>query len=253
LEKNRTIEIIKNKGEKMNSDKNIPRLLGAAFLFVWVVSTLSSKLLESAIGFEFGSGSISEILVNISDNLALMRVSILVELVNGIGTIVVAVLLYVILHKQNKIISLLALGWWLACVIVLAVSKIGSSALIPLSLEFVEAGAPASSFYQTLGDFLHYGFDRTGYDIHFLFFSLGGILWYYLFYRSRVIPRVLSVWGLTSMSLMLIYSLVFFIAGDRSLMILLAIHYPFELLLGLWLMVKGINSSAIGSPSAKQN
>ncbi len=65
----------------MNSDKNIPRLLGAAFLFVWVASFLSSKLLESAIGFEFGSGSISEILVNISDNLALMRVSILVELV----------------------------------------------------------------------------------------------------------------------------------------------------------------------------
>jgi len=123
----------------MNSDKNIPRLLGVAFVFVWVTSFLSSKLLESAIGFEFGSGSISEILVNISDNLALMRVSILVELVNGIGTIVVAVLLYAVLHKRNKIISLLAWGWWLACVIVLAVSKIGSSALIPLSLEFVEA------------------------------------------------------------------------------------------------------------------
>ena len=141
----------------MNSDKNIPRILGAAFVFVWVASSLSSNLLESAIGFEFGSGSISKILVNISDNVSLMRVSILVELVNGIGTVVVAVLLHAVLHKQNKIISLLALGWWLACVIVLAVSKIGSFALIPLSLEFVEAGAPASSFYQTLGNFLYHG------------------------------------------------------------------------------------------------
>lgn len=228
----------------MNSDRRIPRLLGAAFVFVWVASFLSSKLLESAIGFEFGSGTISEILVNISDNLTLMRVSILVELVNGIGTIVVAVLLYVILHKQNKTISLLALGWWLACVIVLAVSKIGSFALIPLSLEFVEAGIPELSFYQTLGNFLYDGVDRTGFDIHFIFFSLGGILWYTLFYRSRVIPRILSVWGLASMSLMLIYSLVFFVTGDRSIMILLAIHMPFELVLGLWLMVKGIRNGS---------
>ena len=228
----------------MNSDKNISRLLGAAFVFVWIASFLSSKLLESAIGFEFGAGTISEILVNISDNLTLMRVSILVELVNGIGTIVVAVLLYVVLHKRNKVISLVALGWWLACVIVLAVSKIGSFALIPLSLEFVEAGAPAPSFYQTLGDFLYDGVDRTGFDIHFIFFSLGGILWYALFYRSRYIPRILSVWGLTSMSLMLIYSLLVFIAGDRRLMMLLVIHWPFELVLGLWLMVKGIRDGS---------
>jgi hypothetical protein len=228
----------------MNSDKNIPRLLGAAFLFVWVTSSLSSKLLESATGFEFGSGSISEILVNISDNATLMRVSILVELANSIGTVVVAVLLYVVLRQLNKIISLVALGLWLADVIILAVSKIGSSALIPLSLEFVEAGAPEPSFYQKLGNFLYYGLDRTGFDIHLLFFCLGGILWYYLFYRSRYIPRVLSVWGLISMSLFLIYSLLLFMAGDRRLMILLAIHMPFELVLGLWLMVKGIRDGA---------
>jgi hypothetical protein len=136
----------------MNSDKNTPRLLGAVFLIGWVISFLGPKLFTSAIG----SGSISEILVNIPDNLALMRIGILLDLINGIANVVLAVLLYAILHKQNKIISLVALGWWLADVIILAVSKIGAYALIPLSLEFVEAGAPASSFYQTLGDFLHY-------------------------------------------------------------------------------------------------
>jgi hypothetical protein len=87
-------------------NKNTARLLGAAFLICWVASFLSGNLLTSAIG----SGSISDILVNISDNLALLRISILLDLGNGIGTVVVAVLLYVVLHKQNKIISLVALG-----------------------------------------------------------------------------------------------------------------------------------------------
>jgi hypothetical protein len=59
---------------KMNLDKNTPRFLGAAFLLVLVASLLSGSLQQSAIG----SGSISEKLVSISDNLTLMRISILV-------------------------------------------------------------------------------------------------------------------------------------------------------------------------------
>jgi len=111
--------------------------LGAAFLTVFVASLLSGSLLTSAIG----SGSISDNLVNISNNLTLMRISILVELVTSLGIVVLAALLYVVLHQQNKIIALVALGWWLAEAITLAVSKIGAYALIPLSLEYVKAGA----------------------------------------------------------------------------------------------------------------
>ena len=79
----------------MNSDKNTPRLLGAAFLIVFVASMLSGSLLNSAIG----SGSISDNLVNISNNLTLMRISILVELVTSLGIVVLAALLYVVFHK----------------------------------------------------------------------------------------------------------------------------------------------------------
>jgi len=223
----------------MNSDKNTPRLLGAAFLIVFVASVLSGSLLTSVVG----SGSISDILVNISDNLTLMRTSIVVGLATSIGIVVLAVLLYIVLHKQNKIIALVALGWWLAEAITLAVSKIGAFALIPLSLEFVEAGAPEPSYYQTLGDFLYYGVDRLGYDIHMLFYCLGGILWFYLFYRSRYIPRVLSVLGLAIESLALIgMVLVLFAVSDNMLF-----FYPIivlELAIGLWLMVKGIRVSS---------
>ena len=226
----------------MNSDKNTPRLLGAAFLFVMVASILSGLLLKSVVG----SGSISDILVNISDNLILMRTSILVGLFTSIGIVVLAVLLYVVLHKQNKIIALVALGWWLAEAITLAVSKIGLFALIPLSLEFVEAGAPAPSYFQTLGDFLYYGVYQMGDNIHGLFFCLGGILWYYLFCRSRYIPRVLSVWGLATVCLVFINVLL--ALYDRNLeipeVIFGAPYIVFEALIGPWLMVKGIRDGS---------
>ena len=83
----------------------------------------------------------------------------------------------------------------------LAVSKIGAYALMPLSQEFVEAGAPASSHFQTLGDFLYYGVDRRGYDIQMMFMGLGLLLWSYLLYISKLIPRGLAVWGLAAIIL----------------------------------------------------
>ena len=228
----------------MNIEMNTIRLLGAAFLFVFVASLLSGILRASAVG----SGSISDILVNISKNLTRMRISILVELANSLGIVVLAVLLYVVLHKQNNILALVALGWWLAEAITLAVSKIGAYALIPLSQEFVEAGAPEPSYFQTLGDFLYYGVDRQGWALHMLFFCLGGILWYYLFYRTKAIPRVLSAWGLAAVSLVTINVLLVLYDRDLELvMIMLAPYLVFEALIGPWLMVKGIRDGSATS------
>jgi len=225
----------------MNADKNTVKLLGAAFLIVFVASMLSGSLLNSAIGTD----SLSDGLVGISNNLTLMRISILVELVTSIGIIALAALLYLVFYKQNKIIATVALGWWLAEAIILAVSKIGAFALIPLSLEYVKAGAPDPSYLLTLGDFLYYGVDRQGWAIHMLFFCLGGILWYYLFFRLRYIPRVLSAWGVLSVFLVLINVLI--VLYDRNIdlnMVMLLPYLLFEALIGPWLMVKGIRGGS---------
>ena len=225
----------------MNTDKSTIRLLGAAFLLVFVASMLSGALQTAAVG----SGSISDILVNISENLTLMRMSILVELVTSLGIVVLAALLYIVFVRQYRIIASVALGWWWAEATILAVSKIGAFALIPLSQEYVNAGAPASPYFQTLGDFFYYGFDRQGWTLHMLFFCLGGILWYYLFYKSRYIPRVLSVWGVVAVSLVSINVLLVLYDRDIDLvMIMLAPYLVFEALIGPWLMIKGIRDGS---------
>lgn len=225
----------------MNSDKNTPRFLGAAFLLVLVASILSDVLLSTAIG----SGGISDMLVNISDNLTLMRISNLVALaIQSTGIITLAVLLYIVLNKQNKIIALVALGWWLAEAITFAVSKIGAIALIPVSLEFVKAGAPEASYYQTLGEFLYYSFDRMGYEIHMLFYCMGGIMWFYLFYRSRSIPRILAIWGIVAESVALIGSVFVWFNVQVNLVFFLQIAV-LELVIGLWLVVKGIRDGSV--------
>ena len=76
-----------------------------------------------------------------------------------------------------------------------------------------------------------------------LFYSLGGVLWLYLFYRSRYIPRVLSIPGLVIESVGLIGMVLLLLAVRVDMLI----FYPIavlELAIGLWLMVKGIRDGS---------
>jgi hypothetical protein len=184
----------------MNTDVNTIRFLGAAQLIVIVGSLITERLLASAVG----SGSISDILVSVSENLFRMRISNLVALGQSLAIVVLGVLYYIVFNRQYKIIALVALGCFLAAAITMTVGKIGANALIPLSQKFVAAGAPEPSYFQTLGDFLYYGVDRRGNDIHMLFTAVGLLLVNYLLYTSGYIPRAISVWGLAAICLLLI-------------------------------------------------
>ena len=220
----------------MNAQMSTVRLLGAAQLLVFVASLVSERLLTSVVG----SGSTSEILLSISKNLTRVRISNLVALINSLAIILLGVLFYTVFHKQYRVVALLALICFVAEAITLAVSKIGTYGLIPLSQEFVEAGAPEASYFQTLGRFLYHDVDRLGYLVHMLFFCVGGILWYTLLLASGAVPKALSIWGVVAIALLTIPSLLELY--DRSLtqaMILGLPYAPYEVVLGLWLLVKG--------------
>ncbi len=76
----------------MNTDINTVRLLGAAQLIVIIGALITDRLLASAVG----SGSISEILVNISKDLKRMRISNLAALGLSLAIVVMGVLYYVV-------------------------------------------------------------------------------------------------------------------------------------------------------------
>ena len=111
-------------------------------------------------------------------------------------------------YEEYKIIALVALGCFLLAAISLVVGKIGANALIPLGRDFVEAGAPNPSYFQTLGDFLYNGVDKRGTELYALFIALGYLLTTYLLFISRSIPRAISIFGLVALCLFLIYQVL---------------------------------------------
>jgi len=188
----------------MNTEMNTVRLLGAAQVLVIASFFITEGLQASAVG----SGSISDILVNIAKKLTLIRISNLAALGQTLVIIAMGVLYYVVFYKEYQIIALVALGCFMLAAMSLVVGKIGTNALIPLSQEFVEAGAPESSHFQTQGNFLYHGVDRRGLELYAMFIYLGFLLANYLLFVSRSIPRTISIFGLVAICLILIYQVL---------------------------------------------
>ena len=88
----------------------------------------------------------------------------------------------------------------------------------------------------------------------YIVFNLGALMFYYLLYQSKLVPRFLSVWGLVGVTLSLaagllaMFGLVILLSTISILLVLpIALN---EIVLAVWLIVKGFNSSAIASESA---
>jgi hypothetical protein len=80
-------------------------------------------------------------------------------------------------------------------------------------------------------------------------------MYYYVFYRSKLIPRWLSGWGFIGAALLLSVALLTLFSGQpfsvSGIMILLVLPITLqEMVLAVWLIVKGFNPSAIASGSA---
>jgi hypothetical protein len=226
---------LKRRG-KMNLDKNTPRFLGAAFLLQAVASIISTLILTPLIV----PGNIIDSMTNIANNTLQMRASIVGEMIAVIGIVMLGSLLFVTLKNQNGKMALVALGLYLITAAIIAVSRIAVFALLRISQESVIAGHPAD--LQALGN-LFYELQDFGYFLHMLPYTIGATMFYYLFYKSGYIPRILSLWGLIAASLAFIGTLFDHLGYDVSLFVYFP-NMPFDLAVGLWLLVKGIRDGS---------
>ena len=223
----------------MNSDKYAPRLAGLMFLVVIVIGVLSGSLL-TPLNYKMTGppANISETLMNFSDNPTMVQLSIVGFLIEAVAIVLLTVSLYTTLKKQNKIIARLAFGLWIIEAVAIAVREINAFSLLYTGQQFVKAGAPDASYFQTLGS-LFYKLMHFSYDAQMVFYCIGGILFYYLFLKSKYVPRVLPIFGIVVASLGFIGELFALFGYDVPLYVFLPI-LPFELAIGLWLLVKGI-------------
>jgi hypothetical protein len=223
----------------MNSDKYAPRVAGLMFIIVVVIAFLSGLPLTPLNYKMIGPpDNISETMINFSDNPTMVQLSIVGFLIEAVAIVLLTVSLHTTLKKQNRIIARWAFGLWIIEAVAIAIREINAFSLLYTAQEFVKAGTPDSSYFQTLGS-LFYKLMHFSYDAQMVFYCTGGILFYYLFLRSKYVPKALSIFGIIVASVGFIGEVFAIFGYDVPLYVFLPI-LPFEIAIGLWLMIKGV-------------
>jgi hypothetical protein len=176
-------------------------------------------------------------MLNIANKPWLMQTNILVDMMTALGIIFLGAVLFVNLREQNEKIAMTALGFYILEAALLAVSRMAAFSLIGISQAYAVAASPA--YLLTMGTVAFQSMDFVGSTLHMLVFCLGGILFYSLLVKSRVVPVALSLWGLITTLPMLIGTLAQIFG--RSIPFIFYVPYvPFELAIAVWILIKGI-------------
>jgi hypothetical protein len=229
----------------MNLYRNNAISAGILFIIATGADILSSQFL--------GPITATNYLVSVSANGGLVGIGALLLFIGGAAATGIAISLYPVLRKFNGGLALGSVGFRTFEGVLRFVAVCTLLSLITLSQQFVKAGAPDSSYFQTLGVLLYAGYRWVGNVGALLAFSIGCLLYYIIFYRTKLVPRWLSVWGLVAAILAMlscVLAMVGLIAPFGTEQVVLALPMlPQEMVLAVWLIVKGFNPSVIASKS----
>lgn len=218
------------------TDRRRAKIVGALFILGTVAGALSAIFTGSILGDP-------DYLLKFTVNQNQILIGSVCVLIMGFSLAMMSVMLFPILRKYNEALALGAVVFRGALEAVLYIAIVVSWLfLLTVSQEYVKAGAPAASQFQTLGTLMLKASDQIGIILDIVF-SLGALMIYYLFYRSKLIPHWLSVWGLVGAMLYLTSGLLDMFGLDFGILEApLALQ---EMVLAVWLIVKGFNSFPI--------
>lgn len=185
-----------------------------------------------------------------NDSSRLLAATFLI-LMMGISLVAMTAFLYPIFKKDSEELAMgmvLFRGvmegvWYFATTITFLV-------LIVLGEEYIATGG-SSTALQSMGNVIYNFQDLLG-PIGSILFLIGATCLYISFYRTELIPRWLSIWGLIGVVPYMAYALLHLFGMDTGfgiyLQMLLAVQ---EMVMALWLIIKGFNHDAVTKLIAK--
>jgi hypothetical protein len=161
----------------------------------------------------------------------------------------IAIALYPVLRKYNRALALGSVAARAVEGAFVLAGTLGLLVLLASSQDYVAAGSPAPSSWLASGNMLLAVREWASGFLGILPFVLGTLMYSYVLYRSRLVPRWLSGWGFVGAGLCLmatVYAGFTQELGFSTVTSVLSIPIGVqEMVLAVWLIVKGFNRPAL--------
>ena len=205
--------------------KRIARIVGALFLTAMITALVGAGLLDSAL-------SAPDFLSDVSASSIQVNLGVLLELVNGICVIWIAVMMFPIFKRQEESLALGYVSFRIVEAVVIFAAAIVPVVLITIGEESLAGGDALTAVRG------HLVGQVTG-----IFFGIAALIFYYLLFQMKLVPAWLSAWGLIAVVLILIWNLLELVGISVSAGIVFGLPIILnEIALGIWLIVKGFGS-----------
>lgn len=180
----------------------------------------------------------------VTDSSRLLTGSFLILLM-GISLVAMTAFLYPIFRKDSEE---LAMGMLLFRGVMEGVwyflTTISFLLLFVLGSEYVATGS-SSTVLQSIGNVIYKFQDLLG-PVGTIMFLIGATCLYISFYRIKLIPRWMSIWGLIGVVPYMIYAIIHLFGIDNGIGFYLQMPLAVqEMVMALWLIIKGFNIEAV--------
>lgn len=226
--------------------KTTARLTG--FLFIWLIITgLTGAMIVANVT---GSGTLAEKSVRVVTSKNAYGLGLFFDLVETMSAMVLAFTLYIILRPFNQSLAQLGMYFRMGESIIGAVGVIFGFVKLHIYTDGKISAVNESSIQTLLGTIQHAGF--VFYNTSAIFFSVGSLLFFYIFYKSKSIPRILSVIGLLASPIATALCIASLLRPEdaRWLQLGWAPMAIAEVGTGIWLLVRGVKYNHYGSSTS---
>jgi hypothetical protein len=228
----------------MESMRKTALVAGVLFIIATVAALVAAALTPVLAGTGYLSG-----FSTLTDRPAAGALFYLIAAVASVG---IAVSLYPVLRTTNRGLAVGAVVFRALEAAMYMVAVVSLLSLQTLGRLFTAPGAVDRTSLQALGD-LSVSVRDHATLLGVFAFCLGAFIYYALFFQSRLIPRWLSGWGMAAIVLMAAAAVVALfsdrpVTGYTLLVLPIAVQ---EMVLAVWLLVKGFRQPAIGRSAAE--
>lgn len=217
-------------------------VVGVMYIAGFVVGIGGTGLIQSVLGAP-------DYLATVSAKSMLLALGAILWLCAVAGDAAHGVLMFPILKQHSERIAIGYLTFRILDAVFVAISVLFVLIQIPLGTEYLKGMTPNTLYLQTLSA-LSAQANLYAYYIGMITLGISGLMLNYIFYKARLIPRVLSIWGLAGYAI-IFGGMVSAVMGSGLGDLLSLPGGLWEMATGVWLIVKGFNSFALVSQTTR--
>ena len=224
-------------------------IVGVLFITATVAYSIGITLIDPLI-------DTPDYLTEIAENENQAKLGSLLVLIDTVAVVGIAVMIFPVLRRVNESLALWYVGARITESILFIAYVFSVLMLVTLSQNSANAGATDAPHFQTSGDLLAAVGESIDVLNYTAVFAIGALILYSMLYRSKLVPRFLSVWGFIGAICCIVAGLSIMFGVDSSSMAVIALFLPIavnEMALAIWLIAKGFNPSAIATEPARAN